>query len=170
MFIRECYEAYEAGRAEKDPCKSWYWGEIGFYDFYIIPLAKKLKECGVFGVSSAEYLRYAEQNRKEWQLRGQDIVAGFIAKFNQKHSGKVSLLDFSNYATTFGELKNSPIKQSDMDVLREFQKRKIDQQVNNYRKQKLQDSGKPLSIKLQLFRLLTWFALRKVGVDSVPVY
>jgi hypothetical protein len=67
----------------------------------------------------------------------------------------VSLLDFSNYATTFGELKNSPIKQSDMDVLREFQKRKIDQQVNNYRKQKLQDSGKPLSIELQLFRLLT---------------
>jgi hypothetical protein len=29
-------------------------GEIGFFDFYIIPLAKKLKECGVFGVSSDE--------------------------------------------------------------------------------------------------------------------
>jgi hypothetical protein len=28
--------------------------EIGFFDFYIIPLAKKLKECGVFGVSSDE--------------------------------------------------------------------------------------------------------------------
>jgi hypothetical protein len=25
-------------------------GEIGFFDFYVIPLAKKLKECGVFGV------------------------------------------------------------------------------------------------------------------------
>jgi len=31
-------------------------GEIGFYDFYIIPLAKKLDQCGVFGVSSDEYL------------------------------------------------------------------------------------------------------------------
>lgn len=39
-------------------------GEIGFFDFYIIPLAKKLKECGVFGVSSVEYLDYATKNRK----------------------------------------------------------------------------------------------------------
>mmetsp|Transcript_8911 Transcript_8911/g.16174 ORF Transcript_8911/g.16174 Transcript_8911/m.16174 type:complete len:95 (-) Transcript_8911:1128-1412(-) len=53
-----------------------------FFDFYIIPLARKLKDCGVFGVSSAEYLRYAEQNRKEWEVRGQEVVAGFIAKFN----------------------------------------------------------------------------------------
>jgi len=40
-----------------------YKGEIGFFDFYIIPLAKKLKECGVFGVSSDEYLNYATKNR-----------------------------------------------------------------------------------------------------------
>jgi len=33
---------------------NWYRGEIGFFDFYIVPLAKKLKECGVFGVSSGE--------------------------------------------------------------------------------------------------------------------
>jgi hypothetical protein len=32
----------------------WYKGEIGFLDFYIIPLANKLKDCGVFGVSSDE--------------------------------------------------------------------------------------------------------------------
>lgn len=31
--------------------------------FYIIPLAKKLKECQVFGVSSDEYRNYAEKNR-----------------------------------------------------------------------------------------------------------
>ena len=41
----------------------------------MIPLAKKLKECNVFGVSSAEFLNYALQNRDEWQERGQDIVA-----------------------------------------------------------------------------------------------
>ena len=62
----------------------------GFFDFYIIPLAKKLADCGVFGVSSAEYLRYAEQNRKEWELRGQDLVAGYIAKFNQEYDGRRS--------------------------------------------------------------------------------
>ena len=40
----------------------------------MIPLAKKLKECGVFGVSSAEFLNYAIQNRAEWEERGQDVV------------------------------------------------------------------------------------------------
>lgn len=79
-FFRECYAAYKAGRAEKDPCENWYQGELGFFDFYIIPLARKLKECGVFGVSSAEYLRYAEMNRKEWEIRGKEIVADMIQR------------------------------------------------------------------------------------------
>jgi hypothetical protein len=35
-----------------DPSTFWYQGELGFFDNYIIPLAKKLKECNVFGVSS----------------------------------------------------------------------------------------------------------------------
>jgi len=55
-LFEEMYCAFKAGRASKDPAEFWYKGEIGFFDFYIIPLAKKLKECGVFGVSSGEYL------------------------------------------------------------------------------------------------------------------
>jgi 3'5'-cyclic nucleotide phosphodiesterase len=74
-FFRECYAAYKAGRADNDPSEGWYKGEIGFFDFYIIPLAKKLKECGVFGVSSDEFLNYALNNRTEWEARGQEVVA-----------------------------------------------------------------------------------------------
>ena len=59
---------------------SRYQGEIGFYDYYIIPLAKKLKECGVFGVSSSEYLDYAVRNREQWELRGRDVVNEMVAK------------------------------------------------------------------------------------------
>jgi hypothetical protein len=33
-----------------------------------------LKECGVFGVSSYEYLQYAMNNRAEWASRGKEIV------------------------------------------------------------------------------------------------
>ena len=58
-------------------------GEIGFFDFYIIPLAKKLKECGVFGVSSVEYLDYAEKNRKEWEHKGQQVVAEYMEKISE---------------------------------------------------------------------------------------
>jgi hypothetical protein len=39
-----------------------------------IPLAKKLKECRVFGVSCDEFLDYALDNRGEWESKGQEIV------------------------------------------------------------------------------------------------
>lgn len=74
-FFHECYQAYKNGRAEKNPADGWYEGEIGFFDYYIIPLAKKLKDCGVFGVSSDEYLNYALRNRQEWESRGQEIIS-----------------------------------------------------------------------------------------------
>ena len=73
-LFREMYQAYRSGRLDKDPSVNWFQGEIGFFDGYIIPLAKKLKECGVFGVSSDEYLNYAMENRKEWSVRGEKIV------------------------------------------------------------------------------------------------
>ena len=43
-------------------------------------MAKKLKDCGVFGVSSDEYLQYAQKNREEWEMRGKEIVAAMIEK------------------------------------------------------------------------------------------
>ena len=82
-FFRECYVAYKEGRADNDPAVNWYRGELGFFDFYIIPLAKKLKECGVFGVSSGEYLDYAMKNRSEWESRGQDVVAEMVENLKQ---------------------------------------------------------------------------------------
>ncbi len=83
-FFDECYEAFLNGRAEKDPSLNWYEGELGFFDFYIIPLAKKLKECGVFGVSGDEYLNYAQSNRDEWQRRGQAVVETYMEKYQSK--------------------------------------------------------------------------------------
>eukprot|EP00977_Amphora_coffeiformis_P000684 scaffold149_cov179-Amphora_coffeaeformis.AAC.7 len=82
-LFREMYKAYQEGRSTKDPSEFWYKGEIGFFDFYIIPLAKKLKECGVFGVSSVEYLDYAEKNRKEWEHKGQQVVAEYMERISE---------------------------------------------------------------------------------------
>jgi hypothetical protein len=44
-----------------------------------------LSDCGVFGVSSDEYLSYAKSNRQEWEQRGQEIVAEMIEKVNAEH-------------------------------------------------------------------------------------
>lgn len=58
-LFHEMYNSYKSGRMAVNPSSFWYQGELQFLDNYVIPLAKKLKECGVFGVSSDEYLDYA---------------------------------------------------------------------------------------------------------------
>jgi 3'5'-cyclic nucleotide phosphodiesterase len=73
-LFREIYQAHLCGRVKANPVDFWYKGELDFFDYYIIPLAKKLKDCNVFGVSSDEYLNYAEKNRAEWEARGHEIV------------------------------------------------------------------------------------------------
>jgi hypothetical protein len=73
-LFHEMYFAYLRNRSEKDPSVGWYNGEIWFFDNYVIPLAYKLKECGVFGVSGEEYLGYAVQNRNEWEEKGSASV------------------------------------------------------------------------------------------------
>ena len=77
-LFQEMYLAYCQGRMSKDPSKFWYNGEIEFFDNYIIPLAKKLKDCNVFGVSSDECLNYALKNRAEWEERGRELVADMV--------------------------------------------------------------------------------------------
>lgn len=73
-LFQEMYAAYRAGRSPTNPAESWYKGELWFYDNYIIPLAKKLNECRVFGAASHEFLTYAMDNRSEWETKGEKIV------------------------------------------------------------------------------------------------
>jgi hypothetical protein len=70
----EMFQAYMDGRTDSDPTNNWFENEIGFLDFYVIPLAKKLAHCGVFGVTSFEYLNFAVRNREEWENKGKEIV------------------------------------------------------------------------------------------------
>ena len=74
-LFEEMCRAWKEGRMGADPRGFWYKGELGFFDNYVIPLANKLKDCNVFGVSSDEYLGYAVRNREEWAERGEDIIS-----------------------------------------------------------------------------------------------
>jgi hypothetical protein len=87
-LFAEMTKAYQAGRMGNNPADGWYQGEIGFFDNYVIPLAKKLKECGVFGVSSDEYLNYALENRREWASKGEAAVARMIETYSKKDEGE----------------------------------------------------------------------------------
>jgi class 3 adenylate cyclase len=79
-LFEEMYTAYSNGRTKKDPSATWYEGEIIFFDFYVIPLAKKLADCGVFGVYSDEYLTCAMKNREEWEAQGREVVESMVEK------------------------------------------------------------------------------------------
>ena len=79
-LFQEMYLAYKKGRSPNDPSLGWYKGELWFFDNYIIPLAKKLDECGVFGVASDECLFNAIENRREWALKGEEVVEEMLLR------------------------------------------------------------------------------------------
>jgi class 3 adenylate cyclase len=82
-LFEEMIVAYNNGRAVKNPAESWYQGELNFFDFYVIPLAKKLRDFGVFGLSSDEFLNYAISNRDEWEAKGHGVVSQMLKKVEQ---------------------------------------------------------------------------------------
>ena len=84
-LFEEMYRAFKEGRSKDNPAKNWAKGEIGFFDFYIIPLAKKLKDCGVFGLSSDEYLNYALENRRRWLDQGESIVEQMLERLSKEY-------------------------------------------------------------------------------------
>jgi 3'5'-cyclic nucleotide phosphodiesterase len=89
-FFFECYQAYLDGRAEKNPADKWFEREVEFFDYYIIPLVNKLKDCGVFGVSSDEYLNYALRNRQEWIARGRELVSDMLDTIQSNETGMLN--------------------------------------------------------------------------------
>lgn len=105
-LLHEMYLAFINGRSEKDPSLGWYDGELWFFDNYIIPLAKKLKTCGVFGVSFDELLDYAMENRAEWAAKGKHIVEENLLDLkdlvNENKSSKLTEASVGSMSTYIG--------------------------------------------------------------------
>jgi hypothetical protein len=47
-------------------------------------LAKRLKDCGVFGVASDEYLNFALKNREKWAVKGESAVQTMLTACNKR--------------------------------------------------------------------------------------
>ena len=63
-----------------------------FRRLHSIPLAKKLKDCGIFGVSSDEYLNYALENRQEWEAKGESIVKSLVEKYADREKAPIGMV------------------------------------------------------------------------------
>jgi hypothetical protein len=86
-LFEEMYQAHHAGRADRDPSAGWYMGELAFFDKFVIPLATRLRDCGIFGASGDEYLKNALENRRLWADKGKSIARDMKENFSRKVVG-----------------------------------------------------------------------------------
>ena len=78
-LYEELYVAYKIGRSEIDPSVDWFQNQLGFYKLYIIPLAKKMQTCGVFGRLGCVWTTNAIAIRDQWSREGDQITKDMIA-------------------------------------------------------------------------------------------
>jgi hypothetical protein len=78
-LFEEMALAHSNGRTSFNPSETWYSGELSFFDFYVIPLATRMKVCGVFGSAGDQYVENAKSNRTKWESDGSDIVNTMVS-------------------------------------------------------------------------------------------
>jgi hypothetical protein len=59
------------------PKENWYDSEIGFFTFYIIPLAERLDACGAFS-DDDKFAPLAIQNKEHWIEFGGELTASMV--------------------------------------------------------------------------------------------
>jgi hypothetical protein len=85
-LYEEKYVEYLTGRAGQHPLDYWYNGELSFFDYYIIPLANRLREFHAFGDDADGYVHNATQNRAEWSAHGNSFLAPLHESLFTKHA------------------------------------------------------------------------------------
>lgn len=78
-LYEELYVAFKSGRSGNDPSNGWYENQLGFYRLYVIPLAEKMKKCGVFGERGGEWVKNAILIRDQWSREGEQVTKNLIA-------------------------------------------------------------------------------------------
>ena len=106
-MFHEMDKAWKAGRADKDPREDWYKGEIGFFKFYILPLADRVKHSSAFGALGAELYQSAESNLIEWEMKGESVVAELIEESAGKNFPKSTREADSNKLGRISEIQAS---------------------------------------------------------------
>jgi hypothetical protein len=79
LFL-EAFKAYRSGRAEQNPAETWYEDHLKRFDEIILPMAGKIKECGIFGTTSDEMMDFAAKNRYLWKENGRGLVKEMAEK------------------------------------------------------------------------------------------
>ena len=83
-LYHEVLAAYNCGRTNtiatpdiRHPKENWYESQIGFFDFYVIPLAKRLDACGVFS-NEQTFAQLAARNKEQWIEMGRECASTMV--------------------------------------------------------------------------------------------
>lgn len=72
-LYNELRKAHVDGRGP-DVSRNWFENQIGFLESYLLPLARRLEDTGVFGEElGSTFPRTVEENRDRWLTEGYDI-------------------------------------------------------------------------------------------------
>ena len=70
-----------------DPEASWFEGQIVFMDIYIMPLARRLAEPGIFDDEIGKlFAQCVQDNRARWLIEGRLKTENLIANWSEKHT------------------------------------------------------------------------------------
>eukprot|EP00977_Amphora_coffeiformis_P011874 scaffold2911_cov177-Amphora_coffeaeformis.AAC.8 len=68
-----------------DVSRNWFENQIGFLESYLLPLARRLEDTGVFGEEvGTMFPRIVEENRDRWLTEGYDISQQTLAEGSEK--------------------------------------------------------------------------------------
>lgn len=100
LFL-ELRRAYVQGRGE-DPQNGWFSNQIGFLEGYLLPVARRLDDTGVFGDTiGAMFAQGVEDNRDRWMREGMSLTASVIMKGDQIYPEEDS--EDEEYSVSEGE-------------------------------------------------------------------
>ncbi|KAG7372490.1 3'5'-cyclic nucleotide phosphodiesterase [Nitzschia inconspicua] len=86
LFL-ELRKAFVEGRGES-PQNGWFRNQIGFIDAYLLPLARRLDDMGVFGDNKgAVFADNVEDNRDRWTREGVMLTAAIVMEGEKQFPG-----------------------------------------------------------------------------------
>ena len=78
-------------------------------------MAKKLRDCGVFGPTSDENLNYAKSNRSQWEREGRAIVSEMVHKAEEEYNAQY-MAESANNISPEGEFYSNEFDDEQISV------------------------------------------------------
>jgi len=82
-LFREILSAYKSEEQCNEmpgshPVEIWYEDQIGFFKYYVIPLADRLDQSGAFHEEGAKFVNLASKNLRRWEKEGEALTKKMV--------------------------------------------------------------------------------------------